>query len=309
MIWDKNERIPLNFVTSENRRINLLNILRSRNPDTKQRLWMAGFLKFCGCSQKEVLEIIQRYNKWEDYNLIITESKVASIFKEKPISYSKHNTHNGNTTFRSEIVKLGPSFEANQVSLSLQLPEDLDKINHEFFQGACEISYEYELDKFNRTGEPTWNLKKQPHYRSIEGENHKLFVIDLDGGKIDECFEIAKQIYRLGTWDHFKFSGCKGFHLIEKVSKETTHEELLGRAKQIAKIIKVTFLHDAEEDQVNIDPRMYEPKRLIRGYCVNLKTNLFSIPVDMEDSIFDVINRAQNPCWTIDSEGGGKKYE
>jgi len=55
-------------------------ILRDFNPRHAQRLWLVGFLKFCGYGEREILNLIRLKNKWGDYNSEITEYQTLSIF-------------------------------------------------------------------------------------------------------------------------------------------------------------------------------------------------------------------------------------
>jgi len=74
----------LNRVFKPDKKVEIMAILKSRNPSHNQRLWMVGFLKYaCGYSNQEVCNIIRLYNCWEDYNPSITEYQVESVKKSR----------------------------------------------------------------------------------------------------------------------------------------------------------------------------------------------------------------------------------
>ncbi len=73
--------IELSKVKSFEKRQELYNILHSENPDHYSRLWLTGFLKFCGYSIDEICSIIHDEACWSDYDRRTTWSQVSSVFK------------------------------------------------------------------------------------------------------------------------------------------------------------------------------------------------------------------------------------
>jgi hypothetical protein len=56
-------------------------VLNSPDPAHNERVWLVGFLGYCGFSEREIIEIIRKLNKWRDYNGSITEYQVRSVLK------------------------------------------------------------------------------------------------------------------------------------------------------------------------------------------------------------------------------------
>jgi hypothetical protein len=74
----------LNKVKSDKKALEVAAILDPPHPSHAQRLWLAGFLKFCGYSMPEVLDIIHEHAQWADYDARITAQQVASVFHQRP---------------------------------------------------------------------------------------------------------------------------------------------------------------------------------------------------------------------------------
>lgn len=82
----------LNKVKSDKKALEVAAILDPPHPTHAQRLWLAGFLKFCGYSMIEVLDIIHEHAQWADYNQKITAQQVASVFHQRPQRTQNHQT-------------------------------------------------------------------------------------------------------------------------------------------------------------------------------------------------------------------------
>jgi hypothetical protein len=72
--------IELLKVKSFEKQQELYNILHSEDPDHYSRLWLAGFLKFCGYSIDEICNIIHDEACWSDYDRQVTWCQVKSVF-------------------------------------------------------------------------------------------------------------------------------------------------------------------------------------------------------------------------------------
>jgi len=81
----------LNKVKSDKKALEVAAILDSCHPTHSERLWLVGFLKFCGYSMIEVLDIIEEHAQWGDYNPALTEYQVASIFHQRPQKTQNHS--------------------------------------------------------------------------------------------------------------------------------------------------------------------------------------------------------------------------
>jgi len=115
-----------------------------------------------------------------------------------------------------------------------------------------------------------------------------LFVADLDtdalgfGGSLEKCWEYAKKLYLLpgSNWKYFKFSGRRGFHLIEEVVPHSPYE------------MKVVAL-SIDPDKKFLDFSMFQRRKKIRGFCKNLKSGWLSVSVDPSMSLSDVLRKAK----------------
>jgi len=69
-------------VWSHRKRKELASILLHHDPPHFQRCFLAGFLRYAvGLSVGEVVDLIERYCAWRDYNRRITERNVRGIHK------------------------------------------------------------------------------------------------------------------------------------------------------------------------------------------------------------------------------------
>jgi hypothetical protein len=73
----------LSKVISFEKRQELYNILHSEDADHYSRLWLTGFLKFCGYSIDEICAIIHHEACWADYDIRMTYCQVASVFRSR----------------------------------------------------------------------------------------------------------------------------------------------------------------------------------------------------------------------------------
>ena len=82
----------LNKVNSDKKAIECADILHAVRPTHAQRLWLVGFLKFCGYPMVEVLDIIREHAQWADYNERVTAYQVATVFHQRPQRTQNHIT-------------------------------------------------------------------------------------------------------------------------------------------------------------------------------------------------------------------------
>ncbi len=73
----------LSKVISFEKRQELYNILHSEDPDHYSRLWLVGFLKFCGYSIGEICAIIHHEACWANYDTRMTWCQVNSAFRSR----------------------------------------------------------------------------------------------------------------------------------------------------------------------------------------------------------------------------------
>lgn len=288
-------------VWSKRKRHELLNILIDPNPSHERRLYLVGFLRHVGYEFREILEIIDWYNDWQDYDKAITAYHVYSIFNKQrknllSLKNKQTNLHPSlskkNFSKKSVIlVKKYARFDDNSV---------LKDWNALFFDLACAVAYEYKPGKFNRSGNIVWDPIRYPLYRTCAGEDHCLFVIDIDANNLEYAWKVTREIWNIedGDFDFLKFSGSRGFHLIKRLDGRWSRSDLEERGKRIFK--------ELDKDAIGlIDRRLLNPLWLIRGYSVNYKSGLYSVPVLMYDDVTKILERAKLQDTTLLSSGGG----
>lgn len=74
----------LNKINSDRKACECAAILDTGHPTHSERLFLVGFLKFCGYSMTEILDIIREHAQWADYNDQITRYQVGSIYHQRP---------------------------------------------------------------------------------------------------------------------------------------------------------------------------------------------------------------------------------
>jgi hypothetical protein len=82
----------LNKINSDKKAIECAAILDACHPTHSERLWLVGFLKFCGYSMAEVLGIIREQCHWSDYNERTTAYQVGTVFHQRPQRTQNHQT-------------------------------------------------------------------------------------------------------------------------------------------------------------------------------------------------------------------------
>lgn len=266
--------LSLYRITSPAKRSEVLGILRKTNANHNERTWLVFFLKYLGYSADEVFDILDKYNLWKNYDKHITKKQIYQIFNRGKTVFHK----------RSLISKNIGSRGWRRIPLSSP--------NGEFFEGALNIVVEFKKNFFS-WNEIVFAPQKYSLYRTIEGENHILYVIDIDSPnkrKLPDAWDVTKQLMMLETWDWAKFSGSRGFHLIKKLSLKSvssmTYEDLLEKAS-------LSFLN-VKNRGLTFDRHMFHQKRLIRGFSINLKTGLYSIPVYSDDKLKDILELAKD---------------
>jgi len=70
----------LDKIYSIKKQLQVHDILMHFGPTHEERLWMVGFLKYVGYTQREVIGIIHQHCLWQDYDPGITAYQVATVF-------------------------------------------------------------------------------------------------------------------------------------------------------------------------------------------------------------------------------------
>jgi hypothetical protein len=126
---EKKMKVPiyLNKVNSDPKAIACAEILEACRPTHAQRLWLVGFLKFCGYDMSEVLGIIREQCQWADYNERVTAYQVGTIFHQRPQRTKSHQTRQVRKWDLTpvEILRIR---RQHSISLSKQLCEENEQI-------------------------------------------------------------------------------------------------------------------------------------------------------------------------------------
>lgn len=110
-------------VKSDKKAMSCAAILHGCRPTHSQRLWLVGFLKFCGYSMTEVLDIIREYAHWGDYDEKTTAYQVGTVFHQRPQRTQNHQTRQVRKWDLSEVEILRIKYQRS-VTLSNLLREE-----------------------------------------------------------------------------------------------------------------------------------------------------------------------------------------
>ncbi len=273
----------LDFVYSSRKRQELEDILFSYHPNHNQRIYFISFLNSCcNLNKKDIDRLIKNHSNWDDFCEETTDKHTASLCHEP-------------RTFLSGDFSLVTDHSNDKPQYRKCCDTSIfSRLNTDFFDLPDKTAYEYEPQKYNIYGTMQWNASVYPIYRTIEGKGHLLFYIDVDGSieDIDLCWKTAKDIFALDSWDFFKFSGSKGFHLCKKI-KNTTRHELKERAKEIYNTVKTNLVGFGTANQINkpvlIDTTAYNLHRFVRGFAKNYKGG-YSYPITTDMNATEIVD-------------------
>ena len=113
----------LNKIHSDKKAIECAGIIEAGHPSHFERLWLVGFLKFCGYSMLEVLDLIQEHAQWADYNARKTAYQVGTVFHQQPQRTQSKITRISRKwdLTRVEVLRIK---QQKSISLSKQLSEE-----------------------------------------------------------------------------------------------------------------------------------------------------------------------------------------
>jgi DNA primase large subunit len=146
-----NERILpfplfLNKVVSDKKALEVAAILDACHPTHSERLWLVGFLKFCGYSMIEVLDLIREHAQWGDYNERTTAYQVGTVFRQRKIgtTYPKYRMDSRPRKWDLTPVEVLRIKRQRSIDLSKLLCEE---------SNAIEFPHPERLGNFNSWGE------------------------------------------------------------------------------------------------------------------------------------------------------------
>lgn len=224
-------------VRSEGKRAEVWAVLRAREPSHVRRLWMAGFLKFCGLSPEEAATLVGRCCAWADYDAAITWRQLCSVWGVKMPAPPRG----------------APELRADKADARKQ-PATFWRPVTRFPGWFCEGARECWVEVERATG-------RVARYRSVEGDEHTLLFVDLDArdGDLGPAWEAARALWAAtGPWWLLKFSGRRGFHVVAKLPGAVAPAEV--RALALRRV------EAAGVDPGIVDWSIYTRRRLIR--CV-----------------------------------------
>ena len=133
----------LNKVKSDKKALEVAAILDAFHPIHSERLWLCGFLKFCGYSMTEVQDLIREHSQWADYDERITAYQVGTIFHQRPQRIQNHQSHQTRKWDLTPVEVLRIKRQKS-ISLSKLLCEE---------SNAIEFPHPERLGNFNSWGE------------------------------------------------------------------------------------------------------------------------------------------------------------
>lgn len=113
----------LNKVNSDRKALEVAAILDACHPTHAQRLFLVGFLRYCGYPMSEVTKIIHDHNHWCDYSERITSYQVASVFHQTPQRTQNHSASRPTKWSLTQTEILRIKYQRS-VALSRQLCEE-----------------------------------------------------------------------------------------------------------------------------------------------------------------------------------------
>ncbi len=143
----------LSKVISFEKRQELYNILHSEDPDHYSRLWLVGFLKFCGYSIEEVCAIIHHEACWSDYDPRMTWCQVASVFRSSGhdrVLSRPHNQPASHSSIFTKCVSAAPCSDSEDGFCFLASGEYHIPSVDENTRRALNCMMDYQIAKFQR---------------------------------------------------------------------------------------------------------------------------------------------------------------
>ena len=247
----------------------------------RDKLWVSGFLKWSGYLENEILQFLCKFGA----NREITRQNLDSLFNNS----NKRERYPQNNNKPKKIIE-----EIHQDDISERFARiPADDLNKELFRDSFVISTGY-LNPVSKKESHSiyppmysYTPTENSYFCSIQKTNSTLLVLDYDrkdfGGSLERTWQHAKKIFLkqhgFTFWDHFKFSGSEGYHLIKQVPK-CSAEQLIIMARMI-------------DESDMYDVAMFQPNRRIRGYNINLKSGLMSVPVQSNMMLNEILKEGK----------------
>lgn len=258
----------------------VLDVLDDPGAGHRDRAWLVGFLHLqLGLSTDDIAAIIHEECRWKDYDPDVTKYHIRTLCKEKSgdwpgESYHKADTQQRETSLEERYSRVRP-------------PASLDPLNYDFLVGARW----YASNPPWSWRDPTFEPDRKELYRTVQGHEHHLFFVDIDTPDIERTWQRVRKGVDWDDWRHIKFSGGKGFHLIDKRPGTVDDwSRLEDEAKRVADDLGIAFTD--REGVEKVDSQIYHNNRLVRAYSFHSGAKQYSVPVQLDDSLDDVLHRA-----------------
>jgi hypothetical protein len=278
--------VMITRVYSEKKRDDLYRILHARKAGHNQRLWLAGFLKYAGYRLEEVERIIDRENRWSNYDPRKTNQQLRSVFhiatrsEEVPVSDGYRRRRYPDDTGTSSLARSNTDQQYDSRN-----GLDLDTLNREFLQGASEVVSERpgpdgrQLFSWGRPAE--MDPRRVPLYRTIEGRGHLLAVLDIDAeNDLGRAWRVMRRLMAAHDFRWAKYSGNRGFHGID-VLRYADRDMARRHIEHVCSLVDMEGLAP--------DPRMFHPRQLIRAFSLNRKGGRYSVPVHPGQTLEEIL--------------------
>lgn len=253
---------------------NLLNPTASHN----ERAYIVYNLDAAGVPLDEIVDLIDRHNQWANYDRAVTEAQVRSVVKS------------GAPSGRDELPESNAAQAPNERYVFSR--RGVGPFRGIFNEGANGYAKNIDTEREGRFAT----------FREVGGEDHTLLVIDMDADvdgdptpeDLEAVWVAARKLYQHGDWWLLKFSGRKGFHVIDKLDGQWTKDELRAEAQERMEAAGVEYEEWA-------DPQTLHPTQPIR--CINsehMKSGLHSVIVNPQMTLRQVLRAAENPGMSVE---------
>ena len=286
--------VILTRVYSDRKRNDLYRILHAGNPRHNKRLWLAGFLKYAGYRMDEVEDIIARENGWSNYDPKRTREQLRSVFHIHA-SRSEEGLGGGIIGVRRRRTPIIPPPPSSHSGSDLDQQynsytgKSLDTLNSEFLRGASELVSERPGPAgrpiFSWGRPPEMDPRRVPLYRTIEGRDHLLAVLDIDAeGDLPRAWRVMRRLMAAHKFRWAKFSGNRGFHGIDML-RYADRDMARRHIEHVCSLVDMEGLAP--------DPRMFHPRQLIRAYSLNNKSGRVSVPVHPGQTLDEILESSK----------------
>ena len=184
----------LSKIFIKDKRKEIERILHSKKMNHNKRIWMVGFLySTVGLTEEEILNLIVKENKWEDYNLNTSKTQIHSICKNTigGIAYNPELERG----YKNRIEKGGKMVKFNELKRFGKIQNGSKWYEIVHVEGAKD------------TGDETWqyySLESGQLVQTTEGKDafgiaNKRFTLPSNDKALDQIITSMKEIHTPST--------------------------------------------------------------------------------------------------------------